>query len=1172
MGASISRSEASSGSVCEILDGLDHGDYSPFRQAVLGNRKLATRVLKNGNTGIHLLAAKGSVDGIRAIVDAVLEVRAHEKGRPLNAVECKEFTSKLLNIANEKGQCSLFSWFDMANINGLTPLHFAVFNKRHKVVTMLCDMGANLYSCSVWSCTNDVLHCNAGSTPLHVAAFTGSTRTTKALLKAYAARAGAAAEAQANEPYRRNSARRSSLPIDPRLVQDGLGNLPFVIALQHQQLRVLHMLHPLTPLVDLFASDRPEDRVVGVPRLLELTCLVAQQVLLAQLDAVMASQALTTSTPAGPSSCCPAPAAKEEQAQPAQLSPAPAAAGDLDATWPADTNSSGLPHPALSLPAPPAPAGTLGSEGEGGLGAGTGQIPPAAEAQGGMAESGQEANATPQPAPIPLPALIGGGVRLAAGASLPSPSPTDPTTPSSPSTLGLGAFGLLAVQAPVQQLLLGDATVRQDEADATTSHRQQQEQQRQQRVVQAAGLVGSLEAAGLRQDCPSPTTDPLNTPGHGSSCLGRNAASEGGGKAVAGEGAALGLEQVSGNARVSVLEAPTLSAKVKESASSVFTARSMLELRQHLVAASTSPSGLSRSPSPLPPPLLPSPHTSQPATGSLPPPWPPVDLSDLLPGPAYPLPERTQQLQVSEQQQQQEGQPLQLCTPSPPLCGPSEPGGQSGSAASGAAAGPTSSGAGPSSGVWPCPQHSATAGPSPLAPSPSGGVPLAPGTQRSLKLLGMEGLLREMSSSFPSSPAPPAQLPPTSGPGALLSHHSLAAAVSDRLVREAVTGQAELQAIRGSPSGPVDGSSQFVPGSPLEHQLSAALVMMRMHRLTQGVEDEGELGTPVRTTSLSRRLSRASRTIPSTPGAADLTTLQRFSPCPSPSQPQHPDPSCKGARRRTSPAPTPPPASIPADPTDTNMTASASCISLAGMVRGSSLDADSMPTPSVEGAEGGTPPALEHQGDEGVSADQGPPSFRLVARCSPSQPLDAAPGPSRVVEATGRDTAAAGGAGAGRNVTQLPAFVAMAGSAPDPALAGLPLHPLGAASLLRAASQRSSGLGLTGVARGVAGVGQGKEAEEEEDGEEACGVCLDAPALVSLHTCGHELCGSCTRELLRLHDLKPALCPFCRCIITGVSALGADPPNVLPLPAAPPSLPPLAPHTPTAATGSQGHS
>ncbi|KAL6758908.1 ankyrin repeat-containing domain protein [Haematococcus lacustris] len=244
MGASISRSEASCGSVGEILDGLDLGDYSPFRQAVLGNRKLATRVLKNGNTGIHLLAAKGSVDGIRAIVDAVLEARAHEKGRPLNAVECKEFTSKLLNIVNEKGRTPLMvaarsgqeacfayllqnqvevwardkaggatalhlaagsghegiltqlhahaahhpspvNWFDMANINGLTPLHFAVFNKRHKVVTMLCDMGANLYSCSVWSCTNDVLHCNAGSTPLHVAAFTGSTRTTKALLKAY---------------------------------------------------------------------------------------------------------------------------------------------------------------------------------------------------------------------------------------------------------------------------------------------------------------------------------------------------------------------------------------------------------------------------------------------------------------------------------------------------------------------------------------------------------------------------------------------------------------------------------------------------------------------------------------------------------------------------------------------------------------------------------------------------------------------------------------------------------------------------------------------------------------------------------------------------------------------------------------------------------------------------
>ncbi|MEW5317690.1 MAG: hypothetical protein WDW38_008972 [Sanguina aurantia] len=66
------------------------------------------------------------------------------------------------------------------------------------------------------------------------------------------------------------------------------------------------------------------------------------------------------------------------------------------------------------------------------------------------------------------------------------------------------------------------------------------------------------------------------------------------------------------------------------------------------------------------------------------------------------------------------------------------------------------------------------------------------------------------------------------------------------------------------------------------------------------------------------------------------------------------------------------------------------------------------------------------------------------------------------------------------------------------------------------------------------GVEEGEEEAEEE--EFCCPVCLeDLTAFNHLHlaTCSHILCVECASEIVRLHEIKPALCPLCRVVIGG---------------------------------------
>lgn len=51
--------------------------------------------------------------------------------------------------------------------------------------------------------------------------------------------------------------------------------------------------------------------------------------------------------------------------------------------------------------------------------------------------------------------------------------------------------------------------------------------------------------------------------------------------------------------------------------------------------------------------------------------------------------------------------------------------------------------------------------------------------------------------------------------------------------------------------------------------------------------------------------------------------------------------------------------------------------------------------------------------------------------------------------------------------------------------------------------------------------------------DEDCGICLENYSNLTLLTCDHKLCAGCCKELCKLHQYQPALCPFCRCVIKG---------------------------------------
>ncbi|GIL90945.1 hypothetical protein Vretimale_17103 [Volvox reticuliferus] len=51
--------------------------------------------------------------------------------------------------------------------------------------------------------------------------------------------------------------------------------------------------------------------------------------------------------------------------------------------------------------------------------------------------------------------------------------------------------------------------------------------------------------------------------------------------------------------------------------------------------------------------------------------------------------------------------------------------------------------------------------------------------------------------------------------------------------------------------------------------------------------------------------------------------------------------------------------------------------------------------------------------------------------------------------------------------------------------------------------------------------------------EDYCGVCFERPAFLHIKPCKHALCAECSREVTRMVETQPPLCPFCRGIVHG---------------------------------------
>ncbi|GLC35007.1 hypothetical protein PLESTM_000268700 [Pleodorina starrii] len=75
------------------------------------------------------------------------------------------------------------------------------------------------------------------------------------------------------------------------------------------------------------------------------------------------------------------------------------------------------------------------------------------------------------------------------------------------------------------------------------------------------------------------------------------------------------------------------------------------------------------------------------------------------------------------------------------------------------------------------------------------------------------------------------------------------------------------------------------------------------------------------------------------------------------------------------------------------------------------------------------------------------------------------------------------------------------------------------------------------------GTGGAAGAAAGDDDEDVCPVCLDEAPNLLVQTCRHQICMDCARDLVRRHSLTPALCPYCRGIISSFKArVAAGPP------------------------------
>eukprot|EP00195_Chlamydomonas_chlamydogama_P014698 CAMPEP_0202899356 /NCGR_PEP_ID=MMETSP1392-20130828/7618_1 /ASSEMBLY_ACC=CAM_ASM_000868 /TAXON_ID=225041 /ORGANISM="Chlamydomonas chlamydogama, Strain SAG 11-48b" /LENGTH=465 /DNA_ID=CAMNT_0049585519 /DNA_START=74 /DNA_END=1467 /DNA_ORIENTATION=- len=287
-------------------------------------------------TCLHFAARSGNLDVIQLLVQSANEMQAGNRMRQGGNGRGGLLSSLVHRLDdNFEEEEARRPFIDQDTHSGLTALMYAAWFGHAEAVTLLIQLGANMYKRTWgWGYGHD-LYCRDvadGSSVLHIAGMVGSITVARAIMREHVVRASSStADSTYSEPdtshmggapalqgsestgiTARVSAPQFTRPsgsgpgqlapastlyvaasrqrqVDPRLLVDSLSRTPLMVARFKHQFHMLTVLNPLSTISAVFGS--PHERPVGVPSLLTLAAEVAQTLLLQQVQQLAAQAA-----------------------------------------------------------------------------------------------------------------------------------------------------------------------------------------------------------------------------------------------------------------------------------------------------------------------------------------------------------------------------------------------------------------------------------------------------------------------------------------------------------------------------------------------------------------------------------------------------------------------------------------------------------------------------------------------------------------------------------------------------------------------------------------------------------------------------------------------------------------------------------------------------------------